>query len=87
MPEIRYTNKGIIDKEFPEFHIFIDNPTTAKGGVTILLKKDKFSQIIELDTSNDFNLKHNCACTKCITEKKWISFKINNKKSYPWRRV
>ena len=39
LTEIRYTNTGIIDKEFPEFHIFIDNPTTAKGGVAILLKK------------------------------------------------
>ena len=80
LTEIRYTNKGIIDKEFPEFHIFIDNPTTAKGGVAILLKKDKFSQITELDTSNDFNLKNKCPCTKCLIENKRLSFKVNNQK-------
>ena len=80
LTEIRYTNIGIIDKEFPEFHIFIDNPTTAKGGVAIILKKDKFSQITEIDSSNDFNLKNNCACTKCIIENKWLSCKINNQK-------
>ena len=80
LTEIRYTNSGIIDKEFPEYHIFIDNPTSAKGGVAILLRKEKFSQITEIDSNNDFNLKNNCACTKCVIENKWISFKINNQK-------
>ena len=80
LTEIRYTNIGIIDKEFPEFHIFIDNPTSSKGGVAILLRKDKFNQITEIDSNDDFNLKNNCACTKCIIENKWINFKINNQK-------
>ena len=57
LTETRHTNIGIIDKEFPEFHIFIDNPTTTKGGVAILLKRDKFSQITEIDSSDDFNIK------------------------------
>ena len=78
LSEIRFSNVGIIDKEFPEYHIFIDNPSTSKGGIAILLRKDKFEQITELD--NDFNLKNNCNCRKCLIENKWVSFKIGNQK-------
>ena len=36
LTEIGRTNLGIIDKEFPDHHIFIDPTTTAKGGVASL---------------------------------------------------
>ena len=49
LTEIRHTTLGIIDKQFPEFHIFIDLPTTAKGGVALLLGKDRFTHITEID--------------------------------------
>ena len=39
LTEIRKCTIGIIEKEFPNFHIYIDNPTLAKGGVALLLKK------------------------------------------------
>ena len=29
---------------------------------------------------NDFNIKKSCACTKCLIENKWLSFKIDNQK-------
>ena len=80
LTETRYTSIGIIDKEFPDFHIFLDNPTTAKGGVALLLRKDKFSQLNDLDLNNDFNLKNKCKCRNCLIENKWVSFKIGNQK-------
>ena len=73
LTEIRRTNVGIIEKEFPNHHIFIDNPKTAKGGVALLLRKNKFHNITELDP-----IKLNCKCEKCKIENKWLSFKVNN---------
>ena len=37
LTEIRQTNIGMIDLVFPEYHIFIDLPNIAKGGVALLL--------------------------------------------------
>ena len=80
LTETRFTNIGIIDKEFPDYHIFIDNPSTSKGGVALLLRKNKFDQITEIDSNEHFNLKNKCRCRKCIIENKWLSFKIGNQK-------
>ena len=78
MTEIRSTSLGLINKEFPDFHIFIDNPTIAKGGVALLLRKDKFTQITEIDSDANFNIKNKLARTNCHVEQKWISCKIGN---------
>ena len=78
LTEIRHTTTGLIDKDFPDFHIFIDDPSTAKGGVALLLRKNRFSQITEIDKNSNQHLKNTCACTKCLTESKWISCKIND---------
>ena len=61
MTEIRFSSLNLINKEFPDFHIFIDNPTTAKGGVALLLRKNKFKQITEIDTNDNFNLRNKLA--------------------------
>ena len=73
LTEIGRTSIGIIDKEFPDHDIFIDNTNTSKGGVALLLRKSKFNNITELDP-----IKLNCTCTKCIVENKWLSFKVDN---------
>ena len=73
LTEIGRTNLGIIDKEFPDHHIFIDPTTTAKGGVALLLRKNKFDNITELDP-----IKLSCNCNKCLIENKWLSFRVNN---------
>ena len=81
LTEVRNTTIGLIDKEFPDYHIFLDNapPTKgAKGGVALLLKKEKFNQITELDFNPKFNLKKTCAEHNCQIETKWLSFKIKN---------
>ena len=57
LTEIRHTTAGIIEKDFPDFHIFIDDPSTAKGGVALLLRKNRFSQISEIDNSSNQHLK------------------------------
>ena len=80
LTETRNTTIGIIDKEFPDYHIFIDNPTTAKGGVALLIRKNKFDQITELDSNQSYNLKAKCKCRKCLIENKWLSFKSGNQK-------
>ena len=76
LTETRATTIGILDKHFPEYHIYIDNPKTAKGGVAILLRKNKFKEINNIK----FNLKNNCSCKKCAIENIWLSFNINNQK-------
>ena len=51
LTETRNTSTGIIDKHFPGYHIFLDNPKNtkgSKGGVAILLRKDKFEDILEI---------------------------------------
>ena len=64
LTEIGQTNLGIIEKEFPDHHIFIENPTSAKGGVALLLRNSKFDNITELD-----NLKLSCNCSKkCLAK-------------------
>ena len=39
LTETRQTTIGIIEKEFPDFHIFIDNPKIEKGGAAVLIRK------------------------------------------------
>ena len=72
LTEIRHTTTGLIDKDFPDFHIFIDDPSSSKGGVALLLRKNKFSQITEIDKNSNQHFKKTCACTKCLIESKWI---------------
>ena len=76
LTEIRFTTIGIIQKEFPDFDIYIDNPTIAKGGVAILLRKDNFKEVTEIDFDDKFNLKNKLARSNCMVENKWLSFKI-----------
>ena len=78
--EIRNTSLSIINKEFPDFDIFIDNPSTPKGGVAVLLRKNKFKEITEIDTDANFNLKNKLAGTNSHVENKWISCKIDDQK-------
>ena len=78
LTEVRQTTIGIINSVFPGYHIFLDNPDTAKGGVALLLRKNKFNNITELDPSTGFNLKGLCNCIHCINENKWLRFNINN---------
>ena len=78
LTEIRVPNPGIIQMEFPDYHIFLDCLTSKKGGVVILLKKNKFKDINELDVNANFNIKNQCRCSNCKTENKWLSFRINN---------
>ena len=73
LTEISNTSDELIKKEFPDHLIYIDESNSAKGGVALLLRKNKFDNITELDP-----LKSNCNCSKCQTENKWLSFKINN---------
>ena len=80
LTEIRVSDPGIIQMEFPNYHVYIDCISSKKGGVAILLKKDKFKNINELDLNNDFNIKDKCRCSNCKTENKWLSLKINNLK-------
>ena len=73
LTEISNTSDELIKKEFPDHHIYIDESKSSKGGVAIILRKNKFNNITELEP-----LKSTCNCSKCQTENKWLSFKINN---------
>ena len=56
LTEIRTPNSGIITKEFPNYNVFLDCTSTKKGGVAILLKKDKFKDVNKIDMNPDFFL-------------------------------
>merc|ERR1712240_460962 len=44
----------------------------------LLIRKDKFKQITEIDTNENYNLKNKLAGTKNVVENKWISCKVDN---------
>ena len=76
LTEVRTPNPAIISLEFPNYDVYLDCVSTKKGGVAILLKKDKFKDIYELDINQNFNINNQC-CTNCKTENRWLSFKID----------
>ena len=63
---------------FTDYHVFLDNPDTAKGGVAIMVRQNKFNNITELGPSAGFDLKNICDCMHCKTENKWLRFSIND---------
>ena len=73
LTEIGRTTIGIINKEFPDHHIYIDDTKTTKGGVALLLRKNKFDNITEIAP-----IKLSCTCRKCVIENKWLSFRVEN---------
>ena len=79
LTEIRTPNPAIISLEFPNYDVYLDCVSTKKGGVAILLKKNKFKDINEIDINQNFNIKNLC-CTNCNTENRWLSFKIDKLK-------
>ena len=80
LTETRKSHTSIIENEFTNFHVFLDNPTLEKGGVALLLRKNKINNITELDLNDNFNLKNSCTCKNCHIENKWLSFNIDNQK-------
>ena len=77
LTEVRKTSIGIINMVFTDYHVFLDNPDTAKGGVALMIRQNKFSNITELGSSSGFDLKNICDCIHCKTENKWLRFNIN----------
>ena len=77
LTEVRKTSIGIINMVFNDYHVFLDNPDTAKGGVALMVRQNKFNNITELGPSTGFDLKNKCDCTQCKTENKWLRFNIN----------
>ena len=78
LTEIRENNIGIIEKEFPDFDIYLDNPQKSKGGVGLLIRKNIFKDIREYGSTSDLTLNNKCSCNKCQIENKWVSMKIKN---------
>ena len=63
---------------FDDYQVFIDNSVTAKGGVTTMLRQNKFYNITKLGIGLD--LKNKCDCAQCKTENYWRKFGEN----IPW---
>ena len=78
LTEIRVYNPNIIHMEFPDYHVYLDCKSSEKGGVAILLKRNKFNSINEIDLNDNFNIKSHCTCKNCKTENRWLRIKINN---------
>ena len=62
---------------FNDYHVFLDNPDTAKGGVALMVRQNKFNNITELGPNTGFDLKNKCDCMHCKIENKWLRFNIN----------
>ena len=77
LTEVRKTSIGIINMVFNDYHVFLDNPDTAKGGVALMVRQNKFNNITELCPSTGFDLKNKCDCIQCKIENKWLRFNIN----------
>ena len=73
LTEISRSTEELIEKEFPDHLCYIDETKTSKGGVALLIRMNKFDNVTELEP-----IKPTCNCSKCQTENKWLSFKINN---------
>ena len=78
LTEIRESNLGIIEIEFQDYHIHIDNPQKSNGGVALLLRKSKFDHISDLSTNPNFEISNKCICNSCQIENKWLKLKIND---------
>ena len=76
LTEIRTPNPGIISFEFPNYDVYLDCKSTKKGGVAILLKKNKFKNVNEIDLNSNFSINNQC-CSNCKTENRWLSFNID----------
>ena len=78
LTEVRQQDISTIEIEFPDHDIYLDKPITLndksiQGGVALILRKNKFDNINELDP-----IKLNCNCSNCKIENKWLSFKVKN---------
>ena len=72
LTEVRETSIGIINMVFTDYHVFLDNPNTAKGGVALMVRQNKFNNITELGPNTGFDLKNKCDCMHCKIENKWL---------------
>ena len=79
LTEVRKTSIGIINMVFNNYHVFLDNPDTAKGGVALMVRQNKFNNITELGLGTGFDLKNIYDCMHCKIENKWLRFNNNDK--------
>ena len=80
LTEVRKTSINMIELVFPNYDIFLDTPSLCKGGVAVLVKKNRFSGVTDLNAGSGYDLKNNCNCDNCICENVWVSFNINKQK-------
>ena len=78
LTETRETSPGYIEFLFPDHDIFLDNPKTLKGGACIIVRKNKFENVKQIN-NNTLNLKNKCNCSQCEIDNVWISLKLNKK--------
>ena len=65
-----------IEEIFKNYKFYIDAPIAgkgSKGGAGILVNTNSFDSIEEIFENE--NLKHNCKCTNCKIENKWLKLK------------
>ena len=76
LTEIGKTDVNYINRVFDDYTLYAELPKSNKGGAGILVKKDKFDDIVVLSESKPFKVE--CKCTKCITES--VFLKLRSKK-------
>ena len=76
LTETGKANINLINNEFPDYEMYIDPPTTNKGGAGILIKKSKFDSIEELAV--DCQVKNSCGCSGCLIESKLIKVTVKS---------
>ena len=67
LTEVRTPNPEIISMEIQNYNVFLDCTSTKNEGVAVLLKKDKFKDINEIDINPNFRINSQCY-TNCKVE-------------------
>ena len=73
LTEIGKTDINYINKVFDDYALYAEPPKSNKGGAGILVKKDKFEDIVVVSEFKP--LRSECECTKCITESVFLELK------------
>ena len=74
LTEIGNINEKLIEEVFDNYSLCYNKSTSKKGGAGILIRDDKFDEIV----INESKVKLNCNCSNCEVESVFVDLKSNN---------
>ena len=77
LAEIGKTDINFINKVLDDYVLHAELPKSNKGGAGILVKKDKFDDIVVLSEFKPLKLE--CECANCLTKSVFLELKSKKK--------